>query len=82
MPAYAEEADGFRAAELRDLIGYTLNMLEPSYREIIRLIFIEEKSPAEAAEILGVTTQCVTGRVYRARRRFAELYAKARDGEL
>ena len=65
----------------RELIEITMQRLEPADSEILRLIFIEQKSYLEAAKRLGITEACVNSRVHRARRRFAKIYRElAKDG--
>ncbi|MBR4149907.1 MAG: sigma-70 family RNA polymerase sigma factor [Firmicutes bacterium] len=79
MSSGAEDAAGAPAeaidsSEDRVMIESAMEMLEPSYSEIIRLIFICGKSPGEAAEYLGISPQAAASRLHRARRRFAEIY--------
>lgn len=62
--------------EDRELIELAMRALEPMDSQILRLIFIEGKSSAEAADELGVTPGCASCRLYRARRRFTEIYIR------
>ena len=61
-------------SEDRIMIENAMKMLEASDSDIIRLIFVYGKSPAEAAEYLGISPQAAASRLHRARKRFAEIY--------
>lgn len=60
-----------RAAILRDC----LKRLSPAHREIINLIYYQEQSVAEVAQIIGVPQNTVKTRAYYARKHMAQLMA-------
>jgi RNA polymerase sigma-70 factor (ECF subfamily) len=69
-------------AELRAALAHALRVLPEPYRAVFMLREIEEVSTADAAELLGVTEECVRIRLHRARlllrRRLAKRVASAR----
>ncbi len=60
-----------RAALLRDC----LRQLSPAHREIINLIYYQEQSIAEVAQIIGIPQNTVKTRAYYARKHMAQLMA-------
>jgi RNA polymerase sigma-70 factor (ECF subfamily) len=78
LPTYS--ADGHQAVETRDwsdavlerketagLVRQAIEMLPDQYREVLVLRDIEERDTAEAAEILGTSSNVVKVRLHRAR---------------
>jgi RNA polymerase sigma-70 factor (ECF subfamily) len=53
--------------ELRDFLEYALQQLTPRYRSVFWLRDVEQFSGAEAAAILGITSNCAKARLSRAR---------------
>lgn len=49
----------------KDRIIETLQHLEPTYREVLVLRYIDELKPAEIAELLGVSSNVVSVRIHR-----------------
>ncbi len=58
--------------QLRSLVAGGIDRLPDSYREVILLRDIEELDTAEAAEMLGISTNAVKTRLHRARQALRE----------
>ncbi len=59
-----------------ELLRQALSLLSSEHRTIIDLVYYHEKSIAECAEILGIPAATVKTRMFYARKRLAELFAK------
>lgn len=62
-------------AVLRIRVAEALDALAPRHAETLRLLYLEDLSPAEAAETLGITTNACGVLAHRARRAFAAAWA-------
>jgi RNA polymerase sigma-70 factor (ECF subfamily) len=51
--------------------------LSPVHKEIVDLVYYQERSVAEASEILGVPENTVKTRMFYARKQLARLFAEA-----
>jgi len=71
---------GFASADLRPSIEDALAELSPEFRAPIVLVDMEGLALEQAAEILEVPTGTVKSRLFRARRRLAEILGNLRDG--
>jgi RNA polymerase sigma-70 factor (ECF subfamily) len=60
-----------------ELLREALTRLSPEHREIIDLVYYQEKSISECAEILGIPAATVKTRMFYARKRLAELVKDA-----
>jgi RNA polymerase sigma-70 factor (ECF subfamily) len=60
------------------LLQGCLRQLSPKHREIIDLVYYQEMSVGEAAEILGVPANTVKTRMFYARKQLAEYFVQAR----
>jgi RNA polymerase sigma-70 factor (ECF subfamily) len=66
--AWSEPADeALERVELANMVRAAIEQLPETYRVILLLRDIEELSPAEVAEMLGITTNAVKIRLHRAR---------------
>jgi RNA polymerase sigma-70 factor (ECF subfamily) len=63
-PSPFEEAS---ASELEARLERALAALAPRYREVLQLSLIEEMTPAEMAQVCGVTPETLRQRLSRAR---------------
>lgn len=68
----AEEAD---RAELL-AVHRALSQFEPEDRHLLLLVDLEERSYEEAGQILGISEDAVRTRLFRLRKRFAEIFKK------
>jgi len=68
-PSPFEEAS---AGELEARLERALAALPPRYRELLQLSLVEEMTPAEIAEVCGVTSQTLRQRLFRARSMLAQ----------
>jgi RNA polymerase sigma-70 factor (ECF subfamily) len=69
-----------RVLEIKELgqhIQSTLDRLAPEYRLLLLLVADEELSYEEIAELTGQTAGAVRGKLHRARKAFAALFAKS-----
>ncbi len=67
----AEEVNEASAMQSdRELVGFALNRLTHTDAELLRLVYLDELSCREAAEILGSSVTATKVRLLRARRRF------------
>lgn len=85
LPEHHDPADltaeaGFESADLRPSIEDALAELSPEFRAPIILVDMEGLALEQAAEILEVPTGTVKSRLFRARRRLAEILGNLRDG--
>ena len=62
--------------ELGERIQNTMDKLSPEYRLLLLLVADEELSYEEVAELTGQTADAVRGKLHRARKAFAALFAK------
>ena len=74
-----EAADGSgefaqRVVEQDEVLA-TLDALRPSDRDVLVLVAWDDLSPADAAQVLGISKAAFCVRLHRARRRFAETLA-------
>jgi RNA polymerase sigma factor (sigma-70 family) len=60
---------------LRDRVRSLIKKLRPADREVLRLVFWEDLTHEEAAQVLGCSVNAVAVRVHRARGRLAEQLA-------
>jgi RNA polymerase sigma-70 factor (ECF subfamily) len=63
--------------ELGERIAKTMDGLTPEYRLLLLLVADEEMSYEEIAELTGQTSDAVRGKLHRARKAFAALFAKS-----
>ena len=63
--------------ELGERITKTMDGLTPEYRLLLLLVADEEMSYEEIAELTGQTADAVRGKLHRARKTFAALFAKS-----
>jgi len=75
-PAPAGEAQ-LVAVQRRALIQKAIDQLPAKLKEPLLLTYFDELSQQEAADVLGVSTKTIETRVYRARKRLAELIDRA-----
>lgn len=61
------------AAQRRIALGLAIARLPPNLKEPLILTYFEELSQEQTADLLGVSAKAVETRVYRARRKLAEL---------
>lgn len=77
----ADESDTPEVAEQkRDkaaIMRACMNQLSPDHREIIDLVYYQEASVAEAAQILAIPENTVKTRMFYARKKLAELMREA-----
>lgn len=71
--ARREFADSSRLQAARRLLACLLDQLSPEDRMVVELVHIEERSTAEAADLLGWSRANVKVRAFRARRRMRSL---------
>lgn len=72
--------DLFSRIDLAPAIEQAIAALDPLYRDVVRLVDVQELRYEEAADILGVPIGTVRSRLYRARRQLQEsLIQYARD---
>ena len=70
-----EPMRGLIGAELRELVRFHIERLPRTYRDVVVLRDLEEKSTIEAARILGISCVNVRARLHRAHRELrAALY--------
>jgi RNA polymerase sigma-70 factor (ECF subfamily) len=67
-------SEAFARAELRERIVWAVQQLKPDDREILAMRHFDELSHAEAAAILGITTDAAMQRYGRALRRLKRLW--------
>jgi RNA polymerase sigma-70 factor (ECF subfamily) len=75
-PAETPEA-AMGGTQRSELIRQSLTQLTPAHREIIDLVYYQEKSVSEAAEIVGIPQNTVKTRMFHARKRMAMLLDQA-----
>ena len=63
--------------ELGERITKTMDGLTPEYRLLLLLVADQEMSYEEVAELTGQTADAVRGKLHRARKAFAALFAKS-----
>jgi RNA polymerase sigma factor (sigma-70 family) len=68
---------GLLTAEVQDHVRAALDSLQPSWREAIRLLYVEELSVADASQRLGITPEAFRALSYRARRALRTAYVTA-----
>lgn len=78
-PPYPDPATGAVRAQETSALYAAMGELSDSYREIIRLRDLEEKSTQEAADELGLTPVNVRVRLHRARKALREVLASRFD---
>jgi RNA polymerase sigma-70 factor (ECF subfamily) len=66
--------------ELREALSKALASLEPIYRQVVVLRYIQHLSTAETAEVLGLSGEAVRTRLHRARLRMRDALAPGFDG--
>jgi RNA polymerase sigma-70 factor (ECF subfamily) len=66
--------------ELREALSKALASLEPKYRQVVVLRYIQHLSIAETAETLGLSGEAVRTRLHRARLRMRDALAPGFDG--
>jgi RNA polymerase sigma-70 factor (ECF subfamily) len=73
-PAYSEgNMDAGTADYVKETLDWALGQLVPADRMVMRLIYLEDYSPAEAAKILGWTRVNVLVRAHRVRKKLKKL---------
>jgi RNA polymerase sigma-70 factor (ECF subfamily) len=81
----AESAREFTTAADRkaavEVLRQAMNRLKPEERTVLTLVAIEERSIAEAAKLLGLTSVNVKVRLFRSRRRLREVFERIVAGE-
>jgi RNA polymerase sigma-70 factor (ECF subfamily) len=78
--ASAASESPLRLLEIKELgqrIQGTMDQLAPEYRLLLLLVADEELSYEEIAELTGQTAGAVRGKLHRARKAFAALFAKS-----
>ena len=65
--------DMFARLDLAPAIQKAIEALEPLYRDVVRLVDVQELRYEEAADALGVPVGTVRSRLYRARRQLQEV---------
>jgi RNA polymerase sigma-70 factor, ECF subfamily len=79
IEALADPADGPELAAQKQACGTIirecLKQLSPAHREVLDLIYYQEQSIAEAAQIVGVPQNTIKTRAFHARKRIAQLMA-------
>src|SRR5215468_9340062 len=65
------------AAHVQRRVGAVLDQMSRKLRDVLVLVEIDERSPEEAAEILGIPTNTVRSRRRLARERFRKLWGNA-----
>jgi RNA polymerase sigma-70 factor (ECF subfamily) len=77
----ADHADtpeaAMQKADQTAMVRAALGQLTPAHREIINLVYYQEKKIEEVAEILGIPLNTVKTRMHYARKRLAELLESA-----
>lgn len=73
-PAVDPEASA-QKSKCGDILLDCLKQLSPAHREILDLIYYQEQSIADVAEIIGVPQNTVKTRAFQARKRIAQLMA-------
>ena len=63
----------FGRLDLGPAITHAIDGLEPLYREVVRLVDVQELRYEEAANVLGVPVGTVRSRLYRARRQLQQV---------
>uniref|UniRef100_I2PWR1 RNA polymerase sigma factor, sigma-70 family n=1 Tax=Desulfovibrio sp. U5L TaxID=596152 RepID=I2PWR1_9BACT len=81
--AFAEEAAALETSEAaeetasrreaRELLAWAMDRLSPTDRMVVTLTHLEERSVAEAAEMLGISVPNVKVRAFRARKKLREI---------
>jgi RNA polymerase sigma-70 factor (ECF subfamily) len=64
--------DPAEIAEMSVKVQEALGRLSPQHREVLHLVFYEEMSVAEAAEVLAIPTGTVKSRMFNARKALAK----------
>ena len=64
--------DMFARLDLAPAIQHAIAELEPDFRDVVRLVDVEELRYEEAADVLGIPVGTVRSRLYRARRHLQE----------
>ncbi|MEO5817192.1 MAG: sigma-70 family RNA polymerase sigma factor [Gemmatimonadaceae bacterium] len=64
--------DMFSRLDLAPAITAAIDALEPQYRDVVRLVDVEDLKYDEAADVLGIPIGTVRSRLYRARRQLQE----------
>jgi len=64
--------DMFSRLDLGPAINAAIDALEPQYRDVVRLVDVEDLKYEEAADVLGIPLGTVRSRLYRARRQLQE----------
>lgn len=73
MPTVAEQVED----QIRnEVLHETLNELNPMYRQILFLYYIEEKPYREIAQQLGTTEQALAQMMVRARKKLFHYFSK------
>lgn len=76
----AESKERFTEAQnretSREILEWAMSKLSPDDRMVLTLVYIEEHSEKEAAELLGWSPAKVKGRVFRTRQYLQKLLAK------
>ncbi|MFZ7127779.1 MAG: RNA polymerase sigma factor [Desulfobacterales bacterium] len=70
-----------RRAEAREILDWVLDRLSPEDRMILELIYLEDLSGREAAELLGWSVANVKVRTFRARKAVRKLLGKLEKGK-
>jgi RNA polymerase sigma-70 factor (ECF subfamily) len=78
-PSPLESAE---ATEAHRRIATALGSLPATYRAALLLVVVEGLSPSEAADVCGVTAECLRQRLSRARARLARRLSDAEQGGL
>ncbi|HVH87348.1 MAG TPA: sigma-70 family RNA polymerase sigma factor [Terriglobales bacterium] len=72
--------EALQRKELREALNRALASLEPKYRQVVVLRYIQHLSVAETAEALGLSEEAVRTRLHRARLRMRDALAPGFDG--
>lgn len=79
---FAKEEEGINTSspdnknDLKEVIVYELNRLEPDFQSVVTLRLIEGYSTVETAEILGIPLGTVLSRLSRAQKKLKSVLAK------
>jgi RNA polymerase sigma-70 factor (ECF subfamily) len=65
--------DMFSRLDLGPAINAAIDALEPQYRDVVRLVDVEDLRYEDAADVLGIPIGTVRSRLYRARRQLQEV---------
>jgi RNA polymerase sigma-70 factor, ECF subfamily len=66
----------YSQVELRQILALAMNKLPMTFREVLRLLEVEERSTAETARMLGLSITAVKSRAYRGRQKLRQSLTK------